>query len=324
MSSRAGSGQSRRLAVIFHPHKINPNKLVELVERTTKGHGFEETLWLETSPEQSGGPQAERAISLGATQLLVVGGDGTIRPIIEVIRGTEVGMGIVPVGTGNVLARNLGLQLTNLERAIRAGIHGTARQIDIGRVAFETPEGSRGNLCFAVMAGLGLDAKIMMNTDIKLKRRIGWIAYIDGGMKSLPARRQKIEVMVDGTHQRTLRVQSLLIGNCGFLPGNISLMPDAKLDDGLLDVAAVGPRNSIDWVIFWSRVTWQNAWFWGTRLGRKMLLTVTPLTILENLTGRAILVTVESPIALQLDGDAFVQVTRAEFMVLPKAIRIIA
>ncbi len=323
MSSRAGSKRKVRLAVIYHPGKINLRRLRALVELTTAKGRFEPTLWLATSFEESGGQQAERAMAMGATQILVVGGDGTIRPIVEAVRGTEVLLGIVPVGTGNVLARNLRLPLNNLERAVTIGILGSMRSIDLGKVAYETPEGIRGSICFAVMAGLGIDAKIMMNTDLKLKRRIGWMAYIDGGVKSLPAGRQRIEISVDGNPARSLKIQSLLIGNCGFLPGNISLMPAAKLDDGLLDVAVVGPRNAWDWIVFWSRVTWQNAWIGRTRAGRKLLVTLTPLTILENLTGRAISVTAENEIALQMDGDAVLNVKRAEFTVLHHAIRVL-
>ena len=318
-----GFKRRARLGVIYHPGKINLRKLRALVELTTAKGRFEPTLWLPTTFEESGGQQAERAMAMGATQLLVVGGDGTIRPIIEVIRGTEIAMGIVPVGTGNVLARNLRLPLNNLERAVTIGVLGNERLIDVARVVYETPEGEHGTLCFAVMAGLGIDAKIMMNTDLLLKKRIGWMAYIDGGVKSLPAKRQRIEVIVDGSIQRSLKVQSLLIGNCGFLPGNISLMPDAKLDDGLLDVAAVGPRSVWDWIVFWSRVTWQNAWIGQTRAGRKLLVTLTPLTILENLTGRFITVTTEDSIAMQMDGDAMVNVKQAEFEVLPHAVRVL-
>ena len=101
-------------------------------------------------------------------------------------------------------------------------------------------------------------------------------------------------------------------------------MPEAKLDDGLLDVAVVGPRNAWDWMVFWSRVTWQNAWIGQTRAGRKLLVTLTPMTILENLTGRAILVTAENEIPLQMDGDAVLNVKHAQFQVLPQAIRVLS
>lgn len=100
-------------------------------------------------------------------------------------------------------------------------------------------------------------------------------------------------------------------------------MPEAKLDDGLLDVAAVGPRNTFDWIVFWSRVTWQNAWIGRTRAGRKLLVTLTPMTILENLTGRKISVIAETEIALQMDGDAVINVKRADFDVLPHAVRVL-
>ncbi|MEN9753391.1 MAG: hypothetical protein RL670_1082, partial [Actinomycetota bacterium] len=108
-----------------------------------------------------------------------------------------------------------------------------------------------------------------------------------------------------------------------FLPGNISIMPEAKLDDGLLDVALVGPKLLTDWAVFWSRVTWLNALFWGNRSTRKLLVKSTPVAILENLTGRSIVVQPETEIPLQLDGDALRNVTRAEFVVLPGAVQVV-
>ena len=142
-----GSKRKARLAVVYHPGKINLRRLRALVELTTAKGRFEPTLWLPTSFQESGGPQAKRAIAMGATQLLVVGGDGTIRPVIEVIQGTSILLGIVPVGTGNVLARNLRLPLNNLERAVTIGVLGSERMIDICQVLYETPDGVRGSIC---------------------------------------------------------------------------------------------------------------------------------------------------------------------------------
>jgi YegS/Rv2252/BmrU family lipid kinase len=321
VSSKAKGGGT--LAVIYHPVKVNLARLKKSVDAHSRKAGFAKVLWLPTESAEPESLQAEAALAQGATRVLVAGGDGTIRPIIDVLRGTGIAFGIVPVGTGNVLARNLRLPLNSLDKAVELALTGSARAIDVGRVTYDAAGSGRETLSFAVMAGLGLDAKIMMNTDLKLKRRLGWIAYIDGGFKSLPARRQRLEVTVDGSTHRSLKVQSLLIGNCGFLPGNINLMPAAKLDDGLLDVAVVGPRLITDWAIFWSRVTWQNALFWRNHATRKFMVTTTPVTILENLAGRAIVVEPEQPIALQLDGDALRNVTRAEFVVLPGALQVV-
>ena len=117
-------------------------------------------------------------------------------------------------------------------------------------------DGSLREFVFTGIAGVGMDAKLMENTQPKLKRRVGWIAYIEGGIRSLPLKFERFDVQIDN-QVRTLKSYSLLVGNVGWLPGLISMMPDAQMDDGKLDIAAIGPRKIWNWVDFFSRITWE-------------------------------------------------------------------
>ena len=321
--AKAAKRNNQRVAVIFHPGKLSRLKLTAAIETAVMPLGWEPTLWLETTPEEPGGEQTLRAVAQGATHLLIGGGDGTIREVVEALclndLGSQITLGILPGGTGNVLARNLKLDLYNLQAAVERGLHGNRHPIDLGLVRLIHEDGSRAERVFAVMAGMGLDAKIFQKTDPKLKKAIGWFAYIDGGLKSLPTLFERMDVSVDNRDPRNLKVVSLIIGNVGWLPGKITLMPDASLDDGILDVAAVGPRRFWNWIDFWGRVTWvQN--LRENRQLRHLIDQTADVKTLENLSGKKIRVTPEKPVFIQLDGDPMGSVLEAEFEVQPRAV----
>ncbi|MEY2954856.1 MAG: hypothetical protein RL530_457, partial [Actinomycetota bacterium] len=228
-------------AVIYNPQKVDKSRLQTAVDTALARAGMRKAHYFPTTENDHGGPQARQALADGAKLILVAGGDGTIRSVVQEIIYTDAELGIIPIGTGNVLARNLSIPLGNLSRAALKAVVGETHRIDVGRVTYEPSGGGPTTTAiFTVMAGLGLDAQIIMNTDAELKRRIGWVAYVEGGLRSLPVRFEKMDVSVNGRPAKTLKLHSLLIGNCGFLPGNINLMPDAQLDDGMLDVASVG------------------------------------------------------------------------------------
>jgi diacylglycerol kinase family enzyme len=119
-----------------------------------------------------------------------------------------------------------------------------------------------------------------------------------------------------------LKLVSLLIGNAGWLPGNLSLMPDAKLDDGLLDVAAVGPRRFWNWLDLWGRVVFANQNVRPNRIGRQLMDATANVKTIENLTGSKLRVTPDRPVHLQLDGDVLGMVSEAEFEIVPRAITV--
>jgi diacylglycerol kinase family enzyme len=317
------SAKHKRAAIIYFPGRIDRKKLDAAVGQALSSLNWEPSLWLPTNSDETGGQQALRAVAQNATHLLIAGGDGTVRSVLDALAREEitgVTVGIIPIGTGNALARNLKLELTNINVAVKRGLLGNRHPIDLGLAKVIRPDGEREEIHFCVMGGLGLDAKIMQNTNARLKKAIGWVAYFEGGIRSIPTLFERMFVTVDNREPRKLKLVSLLIGNAGWLPGNLSLMPDAKLDDGLLDVAAVGPRRFWNWIDFWGRVAFANENIRPNKIGRQLMDATANVKTLENLTGSRIRVQPERPVHLQLDGDVFGMVSEAEFVVVPRAI----
>lgn len=318
-------GKHKRAAIIYFPGRIDRKKLDAAVSLTLSSLSWEPSLWLPTNPDETGGQQALRAVAQNATHLLIAGGDGTVRSVLDALAREEitgVTVGIIPIGTGNALARNLKLELGNINVAVKRGLLGNRHEIDLGLAKIIRPDGERAEFYFSVMGGMGLDAKIMQNTNPALKKAIGWVAYFEGGIRSIPTLFERMFVSVDNREPRKLKLVSLLIGNAGWLPGNISLMPDAKLDDGLLDVAAVGPRRFWNWIDFWGRVAFANENIRPSKIGRQLLDATANVKTLENLTGSRIRVKPERPVHLQLDGDVLGMVSEAEFVVVPKVVTV--
>lgn len=319
------SAKHKRAAIIYFPGRIDRKKLEAAVSLTLSSLSWEPSLWLPTNPDETGGQQALRAVAQKATHLLIAGGDGTVRSVLDALAREEitgVTVGIIPIGTGNALAKNLKLELANLNVAVKRGLLGNRHPIDLGLAKVIRPDGERAEFYFAVMGGMGLDAKVMQKTNPRLKKAIGWVAYFEGGLRALPTLFEKMIVTVDNRDPRKLKVVSLLIGNAGWLPGNLSLMPDAKLDDGLLDVAAVGPRRFWNWIDFWGRVGFANENIRPSKIGRQLMDASANVKTLENLTGSRIRVQPEREVHLQLDGDVLGMVVEAEFVVAPKAITV--
>jgi diacylglycerol kinase family enzyme len=266
----------------------------------------------------------KKAIAAGANHIIVAGGDGTLRGCVQAVFEEEatVSLGLVPIGTGNILARNLKLPINNLEKCIKRSVSGDTYEIDLGVAKAINQHGELTKFYFTGIAGIGMDARIMQRTLPELKRRVGWIAYLEGGLRSLPMKFEKFEVMVDDLSPRTLKSYSILIGNAGWLPGQISMMPDARLDDGKLDVAAIGPRKIWNWVDFFARVTWQNKVVRPLALGRKWMDLTANLKTIENLGGSRIRVKPHHLSPLQLDGDVIGEVLEVDFSLKHKVLRI--
>lgn len=314
--------KSNRVAVIYYPGRVDLKKVRRLISSAIAGAGWEIPLYLKTAANETGGVQALRAIAQKATHIIVVGGDGTVRSVIEEVAksGANVSVGIVPIGTGNVLARNLNLPLSDMELQIHRALFGIAHQIDLGLAKMIMADGTRVEKYFAVMAGLGLDAKIMLHTDQARKRRLGWVAYVEGGLKTLPIRYESLLVSVDKREPRVLKVVTLLIGNVGWLPGRLSMMPDAAMDDGRLDVAAIGPRRFWNWIDFWSRVTVGNNIVRTSRIGKQLLDRTANIKTMENMSGVKIRVAPYRDTELQLDGDVVGKISEVEFEAKPRAV----
>jgi diacylglycerol kinase family enzyme len=165
-----------RAAVVVNPTKLDDDEAFrKSVRRVMDDHGWDEPLWLETTPEDPGRGQAESAVSAGIGLVLACGGDGTVTACAEGITGTGIPLAIIPMGTGNLLARNIGLPM-GLEEALAIALGGVQQPIDAGRV---------NGALLVVMAGLGLDAEMLSGTSEPLKKRLGWFAYAISAVRRL-------------------------------------------------------------------------------------------------------------------------------------------
>jgi diacylglycerol kinase family enzyme len=313
-----GSEQASYAAVVYNPVKVDIAQVKAAARTAAKHAGWRELLWFETTEEEEGQAQTRQALEQGASLVIAAGGDGTVRAVAEALRGTDASLGILPSGTGNLLARNLNLPLTDLDEACTIAFAGDDRAIDIGVATLSRADGESAEHAFLVMAGLGIDAAMMAKTRPALKRRFGWLAYVDAGFRALPeTSKVRVGIALDGNEERSAHVSTILVANCGSLPGAIELIPDAILDDGRLDIAVMQPKTLLGWLAIWRRVTWENRVLRRTSLGRSIIRMTDrgQRTELIYLRGATVHLSVSAPQPVELDGDEFGEVVAIDFTV---------
>lgn len=219
-----------------------PAELRQTVGRMLAEAGWPRPSWHETTPEDPGRGQAKKAMADGAELIFVCGGDGTVMAVVGALAGTDVAMAVLPAGTGNLLAANLGL-VGELPAAVQVALDGGRRRIDVG-VA--------GDRCFAVMAGMGFDAQMLAGTSERAKKRIGWLAYVVGAAKHLRDRPMRARIVIDNRPPMPRRPRTVIVGNVGRLQGGVRLLSRADPADGKLDVAILSPNN----LGHWARLSW--------------------------------------------------------------------
>lgn len=245
--------RARRAAVVMNPTKFDDAR--ELREEVTAGMlqaGWETPLWLETTAEDPGYGMADKALAEGVARVLACGGDGTVRAVLTVLAGTGTPMGVLPAGTGNLLARNLGLPIDDLAQALQVALTGAVRSIDVGRIEPGTADARPER--FAVMAGVGFDAQMMRDAPSDLKSSLGWPAYLISAAKNLRGPSIPLEVRLDDNPPIRATARTVVVTNLAALPGGVDLLPDTSPDDGTLDVAIIESHNLIDWARVASRV----------------------------------------------------------------------
>jgi YegS/Rv2252/BmrU family lipid kinase len=160
----SGSLSSRRGATVQAALAALESAGIEVEHLTIDGPG-------------SGAALAREAIGRGCDSVIVCGGDGTVHEVMQCLVGTPIALGVVPMGTANALASNLGLAKSPAE-AIRALLAATPVQVPVGRVFYRNGDGAEHSRYFTVAAGVGADALLMARMDPKLKRRFGYLLYM--------------------------------------------------------------------------------------------------------------------------------------------------
>ncbi|TIC82996.1 phosphatase PAP2 family protein [Nocardioides sp. GY 10127] len=290
--------EGRRLAVVLNPVKVSDvDAFLDQVTTVARTHGWAAPRLYLTTIEDPGPGMTRAALADGAELVLVCGGDGTVREVCATLAGTGVPVGIVPAGTGNLLARNLDIPLYR-RPALECALGGETRAVDLVAVRGDGLEETH----FLVMAGMGLDAAIMESVNEEFKARVGWLAYVVSGVKSMMFPTIRLEISVDGGEFTTHRARMAVVGNVGYLTAGMPLLPDAAIDDGLLDVVLLYPRGLLSWVPLAARV---------------LLRQRHTDDLVNRMTGRTITLRSQHEVPRQLDGDPCGKGRELEMTCLP-------
>ena len=316
-----GAADQSRVAVIVNPTKVDMDDLRAAIDAAEVEAGWGPSIWLETSVDDPGQGRAAEAIAARVTAVLTVGGDGTVRAVAEGMLDSGIPLVLLPAGTGNLLARNLGLSLGKVADSVANAVSGTDQAIDVGIAELTRDDGSVERHAFVVMVGIGLDAKMIAATNPELKKRVGWLAYVEAVARIVrDVDAVRLRYSLDGAPERTTTIHTLLIGNCGSLPGGVLILPDARIDDGLLDVVAMRPRNLWGWMRVSYAVVWENGVLHKTKMGKRILAADKSVRALRYFQGRRMTLAFERPEEFEIDGEEMGLVTRLSVRVAPASL----
>ena len=306
----------RRIAVVLNPSKFEGTddfrrRISEVVERVEGA----EVEFYETTIDDPGRGQTERAVADGADLVMAAGGDGTVRMVASVLAGTDTRMGIIPSGTGNLLARNVDIPLEDPAAAMVAALTGKDHQVDVGWLRYgDSPATAQSapKQIFLVIAGFGADAEMIGYTDPRMKKRLGWVAYVFGGVRTILGRSVDVVVELPDESRHAHKARTVLLGNVGKLPGGFVLMPDATIDNGRLEVVVAGWRGAAGF----SQVATQV-------INPKLVPKVGPkLSTMERYLTPGVRVTTTKAQPVQLDGDTDIAATHLIATVDPGVLRL--
>jgi diacylglycerol kinase (ATP) len=287
----------KRIAVIAHAAKSLGGGLPELRERLVR-EGYDNPIWYEVEKSRQAPKRVRRAIDEGASLLLVWGGDGMVQRSLDALPTHEPPpLAIIPAGTANLFANNLGVPI-DLEKALDVALHGADRRLDAGRI-----NGER----FGVMAGAGFDARMIAEADKGMKDRVGRVAYAWTGLRATRAGRQQMTVWVDDERWFKGKASCVLVGNLGTITGGISAFDDARPDDGRLEVGVV---------------TAAGPWQWARVLTRMAVGRSDKSALVSMTNGRRIDVELNRKTPYELDGGDRPPTRRLKIRVEPLAITV--
>ncbi len=317
----------KRIAVVVNPTKFDDLRAVrDGIAKACVDAGWAEPMWIETTEADPGVGQSQEAVDAGVDIVCPLGGDGTVRSVATALVSTGIPLGLLPGGTGNLLARNLGLPVDRISDALAVVLTGGNRAIDVGLVKMSphstsadpvkgddpgTEDDPRrdGEEVFLVMTGIGVDAEVMANTNEKVKGAIGWPAYVLSGVGRVWSRGFRMRVSARGgeprVQPRARHARTVLFANCGTLQGNFRLIPDAKLDDGLIDAVVMSPKGVFGWVGVAADLASRH------RRGQRQII---------RFTGTSLSVRTERPVEAQIDGDPMGEQYGLAARVLPGAL----
>ena len=306
-------------AFIVNPSKPQAEARRLHIQRFCEAKGLNRIRFYDTQLDKDGRVCALEALEDGADVVLAVGGDGPVRTVASAVSGTGHALGIIPIGTGNLFARNMGVPVDDIDAALTVATSHGSRLVDMGRLTLlDHPEDDHGH-AFLIIAGIGFDAAMIDDTNPELKANISWLAYFVGGVKNLFAPKFRGTLTVtsaDGsTHTiKNLDFRTVMAGNCGQIP-MFSLMPAASYDDGLLDFEIIDTTGGIlGWANLFGDVVHQ------TIIGKPEQNPLSTNSTIEQVQGVSAEITLEKPAKAQVDGDMLPETRHIRFSVDHRAL----
>jgi diacylglycerol kinase (ATP) len=232
-----------KVAVVAHAGKTFGGGLGELRKELAK-HGIDKPLWFEVPKSRKAPKRVQQALDEGADLIVAWGGDGTVQRCLDVMAGGDATLAVIPAGTANLFASNFDIP-KDIAEAVQIALGGASRRIDVGKM-----QGER----FGVMAGAGLDARMIRDADGGLKDRLGRIAYVWTGLKNARAPAFRAKIQVDGTQWYEGEASLVLAGNLGEVFAGVEAFEDAEPDDGQLELGIVHAEGLVEWARTAARV----------------------------------------------------------------------
>jgi diacylglycerol kinase (ATP) len=286
----------KKIAVIAHAGKTVGGGLEELREKLSAA-GVRSPIWSEVPKSRFAPKRVRAAVTDGAELVFVWGGDGMVQQCIDVLAGKGVPLAIVPAGTANLFASSLDLP-QDIGEAVHIGLHGSERQLDVGKV-----NGER----FAVMAGAGLDAQMIQDADGGLKDRFGRLAYIWTASKHLRGDPFKARIEVNGELWYKGKASCILLGNIGSLFGGVEIFDNAHPDDGLLELGVTNAEGLGEW---------------ARTMAHTAIGTTTESPFVQATKAERVDVELNRKVRYELDGGERATVKRLKAKVEPSAITV--
>jgi diacylglycerol kinase (ATP) len=286
-----------KVAVVAHAGKTLGGGLPEL-RRALEAAGIVDPFWSEVRKSRKAPAQVRRGLEEGAELFVVWGGDGMVQRCVDVLAGSDVPLAIIPAGTANLFATNLGIP-SDIEGAVAVGLHGARRRVDLGKF-----NGER----FAVMAGAGFDAAMIRDAgDGSLKERLGRMAYVWSGSENLRSKPFRADIAVDGASWYKGKATCILLGNVGKLVGGVEAFEDARPDDGRLELGVVTAEGLLQW---------------GQMVARAAVGPVDKSPLAQTTKARSVKVKLNRKVRYELDGGDRTKVQAFKVKVEPGAVTV--
>jgi diacylglycerol kinase (ATP) len=283
------------VAVVAHTGKTLGGGLLELRKRL-EAAGVADPLWFEVPKSREAPAQVRHALERGADLVYVWGGDGMVQRSVDVLAGSDTPLAIIPAGTANLFASNLGVP-KNIEQAVTIGLHGDRRRLDVGRF-----NGER----FATMAGAGFDAAMIRDAGT-LKDKLGRAAYVWSGSKNIRLKPFGAKIKVDGVTWYTGKASCILFGNVGDLFAGVDVFEGARPDDGLLELGVVTAVGVSQWARTIARTTVGDA---------------SKSPFVQTTQARSVKVELTHKVLYELDGGDRTKVSSFKVKIEPRALSV--